>query len=212
MNLHESSCHPYSICSTYLDVDATTFCTTMGPCHGPSCVLLMAGEEAKLLPIFLLEISIAAVKQVQQDWQQHNDHKRHYHSHAGGWVGVRHRHRAHVKYHHHPKQQHAVQQIAGHASPWLEKGDSNQVDLGGRANPQKSAPFCLIWIMETLYLWYPASPESQKVLYHVFYQTFPFPLQLLAAVSFCRAKSYLSSETKTVPSEFLHCTHTHTHI
>ena len=67
MNHHESSCHPYSICSTYLDVDATKFWSTMEPRHGPSCVLLMAGEEAKLLPIFLLEISIAAVKQVQQD-------------------------------------------------------------------------------------------------------------------------------------------------
>ena len=66
--------------------------------------------------------------------------------------------------------------------------------------------------METLYLWYPASPESQKVPDHVFYKSFPSPLQLLAAVSFCRAKSYLSPETKTVPSEFLHCTRAHTYI
>ena len=126
------------------------------PCHGPSCVLLMAREEAKLLPIFLLKILIATIQQGQQDWQQHDDHKDHDHDHAGDWAVVRHRDGAHVKYHHHPKQQHAVQQIARHDSPWFEKGDAKEVHLAVTAMTavpslllvQKYSRILWIWVLE----------------------------------------------------------------
>ena len=121
---------------------APTFFPTAEPCHGPSCILLMAREEAKLLPIFLLEILIATIQQGQQDGQQHDGHEDHDHGHAGDRATVLHRDGTHIKDHHHPKQQHAVQQIAGHDSPGFEEGHTKEIHLA------RPCPPCLLTNVE----------------------------------------------------------------